>query len=50
MVAALVILLLVFFAVVVAIAAFVFPPSRWVELAYKSGRKSTNPISGEEKK
>jgi hypothetical protein len=39
MVVALVLLLLVFLAVIVAIAAFVFPPTRWVELAYKSGRR-----------
>ena len=32
-------LLFVFLAVVIAIAAFVFPPTKWVEWAYKSGRK-----------
>ena len=36
---ALVLLLLVFLLVVVAIAAFVFPPSRWVEWVYKTGKK-----------
>ena len=36
---ALVLLLFVFAAVVAAIALFVFPPTKWVEWAYKSGRK-----------
>jgi hypothetical protein len=39
MILALVLLLFVFAAVVLAIVLFVFPPSKWVEWAYKSGRK-----------
>ena len=39
MVAALVILMLVFALVVIAIVGFVFPPTKWVELFYKSGRR-----------
>lgn len=43
MVLALGLLLLVFFACVVAIVLFVFPPSKWVEWAYKSGQKKEDP-------
>ena len=39
MIVALVLLLLVFASVVVGIALFVFPPTKWLEWAYKSGRK-----------
>ena len=39
MVVARVILMLVFALAVIAIVGFVFPPTRWVELFYKSGRK-----------
>ena len=43
MVFALILLLLVLGAVVVAIVAFVFPPTKWVEWAYKSGRTEGKP-------
>ena len=43
MAVALILLLLVLFTVVAAIALFVFPPTKWVEWAYKSGRKKEQP-------
>ena len=36
---ALIFLLFVFFIVVMAIVGFIFPPSKWLEWVYKSGRK-----------
>jgi hypothetical protein len=36
---ALVVLLLVFLFVVLLIAGFVFPPSKWLEWFYKGGKK-----------
>ena len=39
MLLALILLLFVFMVIIVALVAFVFPPTRWVELFYKKGRR-----------